>query len=152
MNRAVQTFCAVAFATIAAAGSASAQVTDPVEFKAAFPFIAGSTLLPAGAYRIEAIDDDSHLLRIASDKPGKASAFVEVEDAAATSPEGAKKTEVVFKRYGNQYVLKTVWVEGESTGATITTTRAERRHAKGATPTDLRVPAGKGKSSPVGTK
>jgi hypothetical protein len=39
-------------------------------------------------------------------------------------------SEVVFKRYGDGYVLKDVWVEGSNIGAEATSVEGERHAAK----------------------
>lgn len=94
MNRATQVFraCLVVLIVVRA-GAASAQVLEPITFKADFPFMAGNAMLPADAYRIEPVDNDPLLLHITSETRG-ANAFIEVENAIA--PEAMKKTEVVF--------------------------------------------------------
>lgn len=52
------------------------------------------------------------------------------------------KTEIVFNRYGDGYVLKDIWMEGSNTGAEATPAEAERRAAKhGDAKGDYRVAA-----------
>ncbi len=58
------------------------------------------------------------------------------------------KTEVVFKRYGQGYVLKSVWEEGSNEGVETVMVEAERHHAKdGVTPTEHHVAARHTKAS-----
>ncbi len=48
---------------------------------------------------------------------------------AAQAPTTPSKTEVVFTRYGDGYVLKDIWMEGDSVGAESRTAEAEKHMA-----------------------
>jgi hypothetical protein len=135
-----------AAATLSGAAVAHAQVTDPVEFTTSFPFTVGNTTMPAGSYEIRRDTDNGTVYRIESQKENIGTLF-EVEGASMTRPPA--KTEVVFKRYGSGYVLKSVWEEGSSEGVETVMVEAERHHVKnGGTPTEHHVAAHKnGKSS-----
>jgi hypothetical protein len=52
------------------------------------------------------------------------------EANAAEAREMPSKSEVVFKRYGDGYVLKDIWVSGSQTGAETTTVESEKHAAK----------------------
>jgi hypothetical protein len=104
---------------------ASAQITDPVEFTAAFPFIVGNASVPAGTYTITPDEDNLEILHLAGPHT---SVFFQTQGAqGAQTP---SKTEVVFTRYGDQYVLKSVWIDGIRTGAETRPAEAERHAAK----------------------
>lgn len=128
-----------AVATVSGAGLAHAQVTDPVEFTTSFPFTVGNTTMPAGSYEIRRDTDNGAVYRIQSNKKHIGTLF-EVEGTSVTSP--PKQTEVIFKRYGNGYVLKSVWEVGSTEGIETVKMEAERHHMKdGGTPTDHHVAA-----------
>jgi hypothetical protein len=134
-----------AAATVSGATLAHAQVTDPVEFTTSFPFTVGNTTMPAGSYEIRRDTDNGSVYRIVSAKKHIGTLF-EVQPTTMTKPPA--KTEVVFKHYGQGYVLKSVWEEGSTEGVETTMVEAERHHAKdGGTPTEHRVPAKHTKSS-----
>jgi hypothetical protein len=126
-----------AAATLSGAALAHAQVTDPVEFTTSFPFTVGNTTMPAGSYEIRRDTDNGSVYRIESAKKHIGTLF-EVEPTSMKTPPA--KTEVVFKRYGQGYVLKSVWEEGSSEGVETVVVEAERHHVKnGGTPTEHRV-------------
>jgi hypothetical protein len=105
--------------------NASAQITDSVDFATSFPFTIGNATVPAGSYTITADDDNAQILELTGPHT---SVLFEVDDAHPR--ETPSKTEVVFNRYGNTYVLKTIWVEGSDSGAETTQAEAELHAAK----------------------
>jgi hypothetical protein len=105
--------------------AASAQITYPVEFKTTFPFTVGNTTLPAGSYTIRPDDTHPEVLELTG---AHTSVFFDTENASAR--ETPSKTEVVFKRYGDGYVLKNIWVGGETTGAEAVAVHGEGHVAK----------------------
>jgi phosphoribosylcarboxyaminoimidazole (NCAIR) mutase len=116
--------------------AAEAQVTGPVEFATTFPFAVGNTTVPAGSYTIRPDNDNPQILELTG--PHTAVFFEVTILPAARTPD---KTEVVFKRYGQSYVLKDVWIAG-SGGAETLTVEAERHHASaGTSTTEHHVPA-----------
>ena len=128
-----------AVATISGAALAHAQVSDPVEFTTTFPFTVGNTTMPAGAYEIRRDTDNGTVYRIESANKHIGTLF-EVETTSMKTPPA--KSEVVFKRYGQGYVLKSVWEEGSSDGIETAMVEAERHHVKaGGTVTETRIPA-----------
>jgi hypothetical protein len=109
---------------LAGVQNASAQLADTVEFTTSFPFTVGYATVPAGTYTVRPDDDDPRILEL---KGGHTAVLFQtdvVEAAKATS-----KTELVFKRYGEGYVLKDVWVEGSRSGAETTAVEGEKHHA-----------------------
>ena len=112
---------------LAGVHAASAQITDPIEFKTTFPFTVGNATLPAGSYTIR--PDDTHPQVLELTGGAHTSVFFETENASAR--ETPSKTEVVFKRYGDAYVLKDIWVGGATTGAEAVAVHGERHAAKG---------------------
>ena len=135
-----------AVSTVAGATLAQAQVSDPVEFSVPFAFTVGNSTMPPGAYEIRRDTDNGTVYRIESQKKHIGTLF-EVEGTSMNKPPA--KTEVVFKRYGEGYVLKSVWEEGSSDGITTVVAEAERHHVKHrGSVTETRVSAKKsGKAS-----
>jgi hypothetical protein len=116
---------------------ASAQVISPIEFTTTFPFAVGYANVPAGTYTIRPDDDDPAILRLTGGQVG-----VLFLTNNVSTPDAAAKTEVVFKRYGDSYVLKDVWMQGSDTGAEALAVEAERHAvARGAAKADYRVAA-----------
>jgi len=116
---------ACALLMFAGVHDASAQITGPVEFTTAFPFTVGNATVPAGSYTITPDVDNPSILQLSGVRTS-----VLFEANSAQARETPSKTEVVFKRYGDGYVLKDIWMEGESTGAESMTAEAERHVMK----------------------
>jgi hypothetical protein len=117
----------------------SAQIEYPVEFTTAFPFTVGYATVPPGTYTIKPDDDNPEMLELSG---GRVGVIFETNNASAKAP--VAKSEVVFKRYGDTYVLKSVWVNGSNTGAESVAAEGER-HAtkKQGAESELRVAARK---------
>jgi hypothetical protein len=109
----------------AGAQNASAQIIDTVEFTTSFPFTVGNTAVPAGSYTIRPDDDNPKILELFGQKT---SALFQVD--AVDAPSTPSKTELVFSRYGDSYVLKNIWIEGSTSGAKTLPAEGERHVAK----------------------
>lgn len=128
---------------LAGVQNASAQITDPVEFTTSFPFTVGYATVPAGSYTIRPDDDNPAVYELTG-----AHTSVLFQMMGAQARETPSRTEVVFKRYGDGYVLKDVWVEGADTGAEAIAVEGERHVVKhGGSASEERVAARK-KSAP----
>ena len=116
-------------------GIGNAQVLDKMTFKTDFPFVAGNTTLPAGAYTITPVDDDPMLLELSN---GKVTVLLDtVGDNTTPAP---SKDEVTFNKYGDTYVLHAIRDAGSQGGAEMIPMRAEKRHEKAhGTPTQHKV-------------
>jgi hypothetical protein len=124
---------------LAGVQNASAQIVYPVEFTTAFPFTVGYATVPAGSYTIKQDDDNPEMLLLTG---GRTSVFFQTVGKEAR--EAPSKTEVVFNRYGDKYVLKDIWVEGETSGAESMAAEGERHMTKhAAAKTEHRVAARK---------
>ena len=124
---------------LAGVQNASAQIVDRVEFTTAFPFTVGHATVPAGSYMITPDEDNPQFLQLTGEHIG---VFFQTESAEARQL--PKKTELVFKRYGDGYLLKEIWVAGSNAGATTMATEREKHLAKHHAPAaDQRVAARK---------
>jgi hypothetical protein len=110
---------------VAGVQNASAQIAYPVEFTTSFPFAVGYATVPAGHYTIRPDDDNPAVFELTGEHGS-----VLFEANAAEAREVPSKSEVVFKRYGDGYVLKNIWVSGSQTGAETTTVENEKHAAK----------------------
>ena len=121
---------------LAGVQQAGAQIVDTVEFTTTFPFTAGTATLPAGSYSIKADDDNPNILLLTGAHTG---VFIETTNVPAVRP---AKTEVVFKRYGDAYVLKNVYMVGSDIGAEALAAEGERHMTKkSASPTEHHIAA-----------
>jgi hypothetical protein len=112
-----------------------------VEFTTDFAFTVGNTTMPAGKYEIRRDTDNGSVYRIDSPKNHVGTLF-EVEGTSMNK--APAQSEVVFKRYGEGYVLKSVWEEGSTEGVQAVMTEAERHHVKhGGVSTEHHVKADK---------
>jgi hypothetical protein len=110
---------------LAGVQNASAQITDPVEFTTSFPFTVGYATVPAGSYTIRPDDDNLEVFELTG-----AHGSVLFQTLNTQARQTPSKTEVVFKRYGDGYVLKNIWLEGSDTGAETVAVEGERHLAK----------------------
>lgn len=110
-----------------ATGLSSAQIgRQPVKATIPFDFMAGRTSLPAGEYTVAALSDIGTLW-VSGDSSEKA--LLNSQAVQASMPAAA--TKLVFHRYGDQYFLRQIWVQGEIRGRELPETRMERELASG---------------------
>jgi hypothetical protein len=150
MRMPVSTLLCAAAITLIGAMPARAQVTETITFKTTFPFTVGNTTYPAGSFTVKRADDnDLSVLEITN---GTTGTIFEVQPESAPPTEKVKD-EVVFKKYGEHYVLSDIWDSADASGARAQVSRAEQRHAKkhGGEPTKTSVKSSrmKMKSSPA---
>ena len=122
---------------LAGVPQARAQVTGPIQFTTTFPFAVGYATVPAGTYTVRPDDDDQSILLLTGSHVGVLFLADNIQTRQTPS-----KTEIVFNRYGDGYVLKDIWMEGSNTGAEALPAEAERHAAKhGDAKGDYRVAA-----------
>jgi len=109
------------------AGSAIAQ-TIHVRGDIPFNFVVGSKTYPAGTYEIGSIDSTNSKTLLLKTRDGSASAMINSNAAESLTP--ANKTKLVFNRYGNQYFLSQIWVNGETRGHQLPKSNREKEVAK----------------------
>ncbi len=107
--------------------SGAIQIINKITFKTTFPFTVGNTKFPAGSYVIRQADHDQDLFEIAS-ADGKTSALFEI--MTAELPKTPSRSEVVFKKYDDNYVLSEIYEVGSKIGAMTLKSHAERQQAK----------------------
>jgi hypothetical protein len=109
------------------AGSAIAQ-TIHVRGDIPFNFVVGSKTYPAGTYELGSIDSTNSKTLLLKTRDGSASAMINSNAAEILTP--ANKTKLVFNRYGNQYFLSQIWVNGETRGHQLPKSNREQEVAK----------------------
>jgi hypothetical protein len=129
---------------LAGVHNVSAQIEPSIEFTTPFAFTIGNTTLPAGSYTIAPVEDDEP--QVLELKGAHASVVFLTDNAQL--PVTPSKTEVVFNRYGDQYVLKNIWLQGSDVGYATTNALGEGHIARhGGSPSESRVAAQKGANS-----
>jgi len=99
---------AIGILVLAGRSHASAQIVDPVEFTTSFPFTV------AKRRYLRAVHDQTKRRQPRDPLPDGANTSVLFPTDSAETRETPSKTEVVFKRYGDGYVLKETLVEGQT--------------------------------------
>jgi hypothetical protein len=105
---------------------AHAQVTETMRFQTTFPFTVGEITYPAGTYTIRPANDQANIMEISSGT--KATIFT--VDFEKAGPNRQVQDQVVFNKYGDQYVLSQIWDTADRSGAKLEATSVERRLAE----------------------
>lgn len=107
----------------AGANAQSLKVTADIPFS----FVVDKATLPAGSYSIEALSAaSSGLLIRANDNKTNMVVLSNRAEKFNESPD----THLVFHRYGDQYFLAQIWVQGEHAGRQLRITRHEAETAR----------------------
>ena len=109
------------------AGSAIAQ-TIHVRGDIPFNFVVGNKTYPAGTYDVGSIDIRNSRTLLLKARDGNASAMINSNAAESLTP--ANQTKLIFNRYGNQYFLSQVWVNGARLGHQLPKSSREKEIAK----------------------
>jgi hypothetical protein len=91
----------------------AAQIANSVDFTTPFPFYAGNTTMPAGAYKITQSDIEASIWHIQSND-GVHSSFVDT--IPTYSAHSHPSSDVAFQKYGGTEYLDRVWLEGQDYG------------------------------------
>jgi hypothetical protein len=91
---------------------AAAQLPGALTFRAPFSFVVGDRVVPAGTYSVRRVGDDQFLYLI----QGPKSVFLETNLVGRPPAIGAGQCEVIFLRYGDEYVMNEIWDPDSSTG------------------------------------
>jgi hypothetical protein len=102
----------------------TAQVGNGVAFTTPFPFYVGQAKMPAGSYTLtEPENFGSHVITVRSDD-GRVAASTQVIGTRSLQPE--RRTVVVFEKYGETLYLDKVLLDGDTSGAMVLPTKAEK--------------------------
>lgn len=127
------------FATTIFAGKAHAQIVGDLDVDIPFQFHAGNAKLPAGKYRIHALDNSDLSVMEITSTDGSTSALFEVQDAEANATPG--KSELIFNKYGNRYFLAKLFDEGNPNGSEVVKSRYEKKITQAASEPQAHVAA-----------
>jgi hypothetical protein len=119
-TRTIVITCAVV-AEVGVGRTASAQLNEAIKFTTTFPFTAGGTTLPAGAYTVRPLENDHGVMLISNGRDTKILDVVPT-GAASTQP---VKDEVVFRKEPVGYVLSQIWDAAERSGVQTLPSKAE---------------------------
>jgi len=119
------------FLSLLLASPAVGQITNAITFQTSFPFYAGNSKMPAGAYKVtQPQGTEQTLLQIESSN-GSHSAFLDVMPTTSESPHA--QSDVTFNKYGQVEYLNMLWIQGQNYGMQVLPTKAEQMAGK-ATP------------------
>ena len=77
-----------------------------------FSFTVGEKILPAGEYTVERFGKNSEVVWLVRSQDGQDKALVHTNPVRSQKSEG--KGQLVFRRYGDRYVLSQIWTGGET--------------------------------------
>jgi hypothetical protein len=140
MNRCSKLIVSMGLISLLSVMPLAAQIDNGVDFKTSFPFYAGNSKMPAGAYKVTQTDIDASVLQIQS-KDGTHSAFVDFVPTHAEQPHS--QSDVTFHKYGDTDYLKRIWVNGQRYGMKVEPTKAETKAATSAKVVEHSVVANK---------
>lgn len=95
---------------------AQAQLAEYMTFRTTFPFVIGNATLPAGAYTIRRTEDSQGVYMVS----GPGSVFLVANPTSHPPSIDPAKDEVIFQKFGDQFVMSEVWEGDESTGIVST--------------------------------
>jgi len=99
-----------------------AQAPSKVEVNIPFEFSAGKTTLKAGVYSIKRMSADNVTLR---SEDGKSSVILNAPVSLnSTDPNAAER--LVFRRYGEEFVLTQIWLTADSGRQVWTNKKSEK--------------------------
>lgn len=114
------------FGLLLVAACANAQNVN-VKANVPFDFTVGKATLPAGEYSIQSIStSDSPVLAIRGEKAKSMLASSNSAETLNASP----NSRLVFHKYGSEYFLSQIWVQGEKTGRQLRISKREAEMAK----------------------
>ena len=114
-------FSVLTMVLLMAAGTANAQLgsKQQLRFNVPFDYKVGNATMKAGDYSVQRAGDTENALLI---RGNGSSAFTL---SGSVSGKAAGEDKLVFNKYGDQYFLAQVWMQGEETGAQLPRTSTE---------------------------
>ena len=94
---------------------ASAQSSDPINFRTPVAFMIGDKLLPAGEYTLHVVSETGTL----SFRSRDGNVSVLIGSVSMQGKETADRIRLVFHRDGVHYYMSEIWTPGYKTGRTI---------------------------------
>jgi hypothetical protein len=97
-----------------------------------FNFVATAGTLPSGEYMLRSVDRIDNAIAI-SGEGQKPSIFLATPCLSLKTAQAPGKAKLVFSRYGDQYFLSEIWMEGSTVGHKLPKTHRELEMAKNET-------------------
>ena len=85
-------------------------------FRTTFPFVVGNVTMPAGAYSIRRTDGTQGVYLVS----GPRCVFLQANPTSHPPSIDPAKDEVIFQKFGDQFVMSEVWEGDDSTGIVST--------------------------------
>jgi hypothetical protein len=117
-----------ALGLLMATASAYAQ-TIRVKAEIPFNFVVTAGTLPSAEYTIQSVQNIDHLLTLSS-AGQKSIVFLANPCLLLKATEVSGESKLVFRRYGDQYFLSEIWMEGSSVGYQLRKSRRELEMAQ----------------------
>jgi len=114
------------FGVVAVVGTNGQLPANGIDFKAPFPFVIGTSNLPAGDYTIQPSQGDPDVLNV--NGPSGHSILTYCEDIDLNS--AAAKSEVTFRKYGTTRFLTQITVGGSAQGCAFASSDTEKKAKK----------------------
>ena len=124
MKRQISTMVGILglFLVAACANAQTMKVTADIPFN----FVVDKASLPAGSYSIDSVSSSKALMFRGDNAQENLIVLSNRTETLNASP----NTRLVFHRYGDQYFLAQIWVQGETAGRQLRITRREAEVAK----------------------
>ena len=106
--------------------AASAQTVD-VKASVPFSFTVNRATLPAGEYSLKSMDEQGTALAIRNLNSRTPNLVL---SNSCRSAKSASQTKLLFHRYGNNYFLSQIWIEGSHAGRELPPSAQEKEEAK----------------------
>ena len=126
MRRQIVSFVGV-FGLLLVAACANAQSLN-VKANVPFNFVVDKDTLPAGNYSIRSINDETGGRTLLIQSGTKAMKLTTPD--VASSLNVSQKSHLLFHRYGDEYFLAQIWVQGENVGRQFRMSRREAEIAR----------------------
>ena len=122
--RFIYKFIAVSALLFTLGGTSFAQSTRRTVILIPFDFVAGEKTLPAGTYRVEPFKRDSYTTWVIQSTGAGAGAIFMTSALRGGASDGEPR--LVFRKYGEAYVLAQVWPSGDGAGRELIQSRRTR--------------------------
>jgi hypothetical protein len=122
----ILTILGVLLATTVATANAQSERTEVTYIP--FNFVVGKKTLPAGEYIVTPNRTRSNDVWLVQSRDGHTSALFTTTSLRSSKTQ--KRTKLVFNKYGDQYFLSQIWVDGSNSGRELVKRQMERELEK----------------------
>lgn len=115
------------------AACANAQ-TPNLKANVPFDFVVDKAAMPAGAYSLDALSHNTKAMAVRNREAGITQIVL---PNTARSLNVSSDTKLVFHRYGDEYFLSQIWIQGEREGLQFNISRREAEMAQNSQSNDV---------------